>query len=184
MKKKITIYIGIILGFLVLAYAFVPQVLGGKVLNQSDISGWRGMVQESASWNREHPDDKTAWTGSMFGGMPTASIEASTEGDWTRHLYNALMTGKRPANWLFVSLLGGFLLMLAFGINPLLAVGGAVAITFCSFNMQIIQVGHNTKMQAIALMPWVLAALVFSYKSAIGKKRRRQCLEQRFSAWR
>ena len=170
MKKKITIYIGIILGFLVLAYAFVPQVLGGKVLNQSDISGWRGMVQESASWNREHPDDKTAWTGSMFGGMPTASIEASTEGDWTRHLYNALMTGKRPANWLFVSLLGGFLLMLAFGINPLLAVGGAVAITFCSFNMQIIQVGHNTKMQAIALMPWVLAALVFSYKSAIGKK--------------
>ena len=170
MKKKLAIYIGIILGFLVLAYGFVPQVLAGKIINQSDISGWRGMVQEMLQWNREHPDDKTAWTESMFGGMPTATIEPSTEGDWTRPLYKGLMAGKHPANWLFVSLVGGFLLMLAFGINPLIAAGGAIAITFCSFNIQIIQVGHNTKMQAIALMPWVLAALVFAYKSAIGKK--------------
>ena len=170
MKKKIAIYIGIVLGFLVLAYAFVPQVLGGKVINQSDISGWRGMVQEMNQWNKQHPDDKTAWTESMFGGMPTATIEPSTEGDWTWPLYKGLMAGKRPANWIFVSLLGAFLLLLAFGINPLIAAGGAIAITFCSFNIQIIQVGHNTKMQAIALMPWVLAALVFAYKSAIAKK--------------
>ena len=170
MKKKLIIYIGIIIGFLVLAYGFVPQVLGGKIINQSDISGYRGMAQELTQWNKEHPDDKTAWTESMFGGMPTTTIEASTEGDWTWPLYKGLMTGKRPANWLFVSMLGGFLLLLAFGVNPLIAAGGAVAITFCSFNFQIIQVGHNTKMQAIALMPWVLAALVFAYKSAIAKK--------------
>ncbi len=170
MKKKLLIYIGIVLAFLVLAYAYVPQVLGGKVINQSDISGWRGMAQESHQWNRNHPDDKTAWTGSMFSGMPTASIEASTEGDWTNPIYKALFAGKRPANWLFVSMLGAFLLMLAFGVNPLIAAGGAVAVTFCSFNMQIIQVGHNTKMQAIALMPWVLAALAFAYKSAVAKK--------------
>ncbi|MEE3375861.1 MAG: YfhO family protein, partial [Candidatus Cryptobacteroides sp.] len=36
---------------------------------------------------------------------------------------------------------------------------------FCSYNFQIIQVGHNTKMQAIAFMPWVLAALVYTYRS-------------------
>ena len=170
MKKKLAIYIGIIIGFLVLAYAFVPQVLGGKIINQADISGFRGMAQEVTQWNKDHPDDKTAWTESMFGGMPTASITPSDEGDYTWTLYKWLMAGKRPANWLFVSLLGGFLLMLAFGINPLIAAGGAIAITFCSFNFQIIQVGHNTKMQAIALMPWVLAALVFAYKSAIAKK--------------
>lgn len=170
MKKKLAIYIGIIIGFLVLAYAFVPQVLGGKIINQSDISGYRGMAEEMTQWNKEHPDDKTAWTESMFGGMPTASINPSTEGDYTWTLYKWLMAGKRPANWLFVSLLGGFLLLLAFGVNPLIAAGGAIAITFCSFNFQIIQVGHNTKMQAIALMPWVLAALVFAYKSAIAKK--------------
>ena len=170
MKKRIAIYVGIILGFLVLAYSFVPQVLGGKIINQADISGYRGMAQEMTQWNKEHPDDKTAWTESMFGGMPTASINPSTEGDYTWPLYKGLMAGKRPANWLFVSLLGGFLLLLVFGVNPLIAAGGAIAITFCSFNFQIIQVGHNTKMQAIALMPWVLAALVFAYKSAIAKK--------------
>ena len=170
MKKKIITYICIVLAFLGLAYAFVPQVLGGKIINQSDISGWRGMVQESSAWNSAHPDDKTAWTESMFGGMPLVTIEPPVEGDWTWPLYKGLMAGKRPANWLFVSLLGGFLLLLAFGVNPLIAAGGAVAITFCSFNFQIIQVGHNTKMQAIALMPWVLAAMVFAYKSAIAGK--------------
>ena len=46
MKKKLIIYIGIIIGFLVLAYGFVPQVLGGKIINKSDISGYRGMAQE------------------------------------------------------------------------------------------------------------------------------------------
>lgn len=170
MKKKLAICAGIIIGFLILAYAFVPQALEGRVLNQSDTSGWRGMVQEMSEWNHDHPDDRTAWTGSMFGGMPTAAIEPSTEGDYTWSLYRLLMAGKRPANWLFVSLVGAFLLLLAFGINPLIAAGGAVAITFCSFNLQIIQVGHNTKMQAIVLLPWVLAAMVYAYRSARARK--------------
>ena len=36
--KKIGIYAGIVLLFVVLAYAFVPQVLEGKIVNQSDIA--------------------------------------------------------------------------------------------------------------------------------------------------
>jgi len=170
MKKKILTYVAIVLGFLVLSYAFVPQVLDGKIVNQSDISGWRGMAHELQEWNSAHPDNKTAWTGSMFSGMPTAAIEPSTEGDWTQNLYKLLMKGKRPANWLFVSMLGAFLLLLSLGVNPLIAAGGAIAVTFCSYNMQIIQVGHNTKMQAIAMMPWVLAALIYSYRSALKEK--------------
>ena len=78
-------------------------------------------------------------------------------------LYDLLFAGKRPATYLFVALLGAFLLFLALGVSWPLALGGAVAIAFCSYNFQIIQVGHNTKMQAIALMPWVLAALVYTY---------------------
>ena len=42
MKKKILLYAGIVVGLLVLSYAYVPQVLGGKIVNQSDISGWQG----------------------------------------------------------------------------------------------------------------------------------------------
>ena len=168
MKKKITVYAGIVLAFLVLSYAFVPQVLGGKIINQSDISGWQGMSHEMMEWNSAHPDDQTAWTGSMFGGMPTTTIHASTKGDWTQTLYDLLLTGKRPATYFFISLLGAFLLLLSLGVHPLIAAGGAVAVTFCSYNVQIIQVGHNTKMQALAFLPWVLAALIFTYRSATG----------------
>ena len=41
MKKNLLICLGIVLGFLVLSYAFVPEVLEGKVVNQGDISGWQ-----------------------------------------------------------------------------------------------------------------------------------------------
>lgn len=167
MKKKIISYVAIIVGFLVLSYAFVPQVLGGKIVNQSDISGWQGMAHEMMEWNSAHPQDETAWTDSMFGGMPTTTIHASTKGDITQYIYDALLVGRRPATYLFISLLGAFLLMLAFGVNPWIAAGAAIAVTFCSYNFQIIQVGHNTKMQAIAFLPWVLAALVFTYRSAL-----------------
>lgn len=171
MKKKLIYTICIIVGLLVLAYAFVPQVLGGKIVNQSDISGWQGMAKEMMDWNSAHPDDQTAWTQSMFGGMPTATIHASTDGDFTQKLYDIFLTGKRPGSYLFISLLGAWLLMLSLGVHPLIAIGGAIAVTFCSYNLQIIQVGHNTKMQAIAFLPWVLAALIFTYKSALASKR-------------
>ena len=169
MKKKLLLYAGIVVGLLILSYAYVPQVLSGKIVNQSDISGWQGMSHEMMSWNAAHPDDQTAWTESMFGGMPTATIHASTKGDWTQQIYDFLLLGRRPATYLFISLLGAWLLMLALGIHPLIAVGGAIAVTFCSYNLQIIQVGHNTKMQALAFLPWVLAALIFTYNQALSR---------------
>ena len=59
-------------------------------------------------------------------------------------------------------------MFLAFGVHPLVAAGGAIAVTFCSYNIQIIQVGHNTKMQALSFLPWVFAAVVFTYRKACG----------------
>ena len=174
-KKKLLKNIGIALGavvfFLVLSYGFVPQVLDGKIVNQSDISGYVGMSHEMSEWNAAHPDDPTYWTDSMFGGMPTTAISTQNGGDATQGIYNLLLTGKRPATYLFIALLGAFLLMLALGVSWPLALGGAVAIAFCSYNFQIIQVGHNTKMQAIAFFPWVLAALVYTYRSIESKSR-------------
>lgn len=165
--KQALIYLGIIVFFLVLAYGFVPEVLSGKIVNQSDISGWKGMAQEAMTHNKANPDDHTYWTNSMFGGMPTTTTIDDFEGDLTEPIYKFLLIGKRPATYLFLALLGGFLLMLSMGVNTVLAVGGAIAITFCSYNLQIIQVGHNTKMQAIAYFPWVLAALIYTYKKAL-----------------
>ena len=175
MDKKLLKNLGIALGaalfFLVLSYAFVPQLLQGKIVNQSDISEYTGMAQEMVEWNKAHPDDPTYWTDSMFGGMPTTIISTQNEGDATQYIYNLLLTGRRPATYLFIALLGAFLLMLSLGISWPLAIGGAIAVAFCSYNFQIIQVGHNTKMQAIAFFPWVLAALVYTYRSTESKSR-------------
>lgn len=157
--------------FLVLAYGFVPQVLGGKIVNQGDITGYLGMSHEATTWNHNHPSDHTAWTNSMFGGMPTTMLTGNPQGDWTQKIYNLFLVGKRPASYLFISLLGAFLLMLSLGIGPLVAAGGAIAVTFCSYNLQIIQVGHNSKMLALAFLPWVLASVVFTYRSASKEKR-------------
>ena len=162
--RKALPYVLIVVGFVVIAYAYAPQVLQGKVVNQADISSWKGMSHEIVEWNEGHPDDPALWTGSMFGGMPATQISVPYKGDATTPLYDLLFWGERPPSYLIISLLGGFLLFLAFGVNPWLSAVGAIAVTFCSYNMQIIQVGHNTKMVAIAFMPWVLAALVYAYR--------------------
>ena len=162
--KKIVVILGAIALFLALSYGFVPQVLDGKIVNQSDISGYVGMAHEMNEWNKEHPEDPAYWSDSMFGGMPTTAISPNKKGDATQWIYDLLLVGKRPATYLFVTLLGAFLLFLALGVSWPVAIGGAIAVAFCSYNFQIIQVGHNTKMQAIAFMPWVLAALVYTYR--------------------
>lgn len=165
--KKILPYAGAILLFVIIAYAYAPQVLQGKIVNQSDISGWTGMSHEIVTHNENNPDDRTLWTNSMFGGMPATVISVIYKGDLTQYLYDILFIGERPASYLLISMIGGFLLCLAFGANIWLAILGAIAITFCSYNMQIIQVGHNSKMVAIAFMPWVLAAVVYAYRKSM-----------------
>ena len=169
--KKIGLYAGILLLFIGLAYGYTPEVLDGKIVNQGDISQWKGMANEAMTHNAEHPDDPTAWSNAMFGGMPTTATIDSFEGDYTDSIYDFLLTGRRPASYLLLALIGGFLLMLTLGTSTLIAVGGAIAMTFCSYNFQIIEAGHNTKMQAIAYFPWVLAAIIFTYKSALKNSR-------------
>ena len=168
--KRIFPFALIVLFFLVIAYADVPQVLRGRIVNQTDIYGYVGMSHEMNEWNKAHPDDPTSWTGAMFSGMPTTTISAPRKGDWTQGIYDALLTGRRPATYLFIALLGGFLLLLSLGVDRFLAMAGAVAVAFCSYNFQIIKVGHNTKMQAIAFLPWALAAFIFTYRSALKER--------------
>lgn len=168
--KNIGIYAGILLLFIGLSYGFTPEVLSGKIVDQGDISQWKGMANEAMTHNEAHPEDPTAWSNSMFGGMPTTATIDSFEGDYTDGIYDFLLTGKRPASYLLIALIGGFLLMLSLGTSKLIAVGGAIAMAFCSYNFQIITAGHNTKMQAIAYFPWVLAGIIFTYKAAMSNR--------------
>lgn len=162
--KKIFTYAGIIALFAIISFGFAPQLLGNKVIFQQDRIAWLEASKETKDYNAAHPDDKTRWSNSMFSGMPNATFYSNTDGNLLGYI-NPVLDKSRPGSYLFISLLGGFLLMSAFGFKKGLAVIGAIAITLCSYNIQIIQAGHNTKMLAIAYMPWVLAAIVYAYKA-------------------
>ncbi|MDD2424815.1 MAG: YfhO family protein [Bacteroidales bacterium] len=163
--KRYLPHILIIAGFVAIAYLFTPQVFQGKVVNQQDIASWRGMANEIITYNEANPDkDPALWTNSMFSGMPATTISVKYQGDYTDYLYNLLFLGERPPSYLILTLVGAFLMFLAFGVNVWLAAIGAVAVAFCSYNFQIIQVGHNSKMVAIAFMPWVIAAVTYAYR--------------------
>jgi len=162
--KKILPYLLALVGFVIITYAYFPAVLKGKIVNQSDITSWVAMSHEAREHNLEHPEDPALWTGSMFSGMPANSISGVDSGNYVSYLKSLLTVCDFPSSFLIISLIGGFLMMLSFGANLWLSLLGAIAVTFCSYNMQIIQVGHATKMMAMAFMPWVLASLAFAYR--------------------
>ena len=56
--KKIGIYAGVLLLFIGLAYGFTPEVLDGKIVNQGDISQWKGMANEAMVYNEANPEDR------------------------------------------------------------------------------------------------------------------------------
>ena len=89
--KKILSWAGIVLLFLALSYAYMYPVLEGKIVNQSDISGWTGMTHEIVEHNKANPDDPTLWTNSMFGGMPSVTMYDDFDGDLTNPLYRFLL---------------------------------------------------------------------------------------------
>ena len=65
---------------------------------------------------------------------------------------------------LFLALLCGYILLVALGVRPLVAVAGAVALGFSSYNLAILAAGHNTKSLALAYAPLVLGGLLVTYR--------------------
>ena len=76
--KKVLLYAAAVLFFAALSCAFVPQaVFKGEIVQSPDITGYVGASHEAKQWDEYHPEDKTALTGSMFGGMPTILLTGS-----------------------------------------------------------------------------------------------------------
>lgn len=161
--KKFYPYIAVLAIFIVISYAYFPEVLQGKIVNQSDVSSWRGATNEILNTEKQ-TGEKPLWTNSMFGGMPSYMISTDFDGNKTKSIYDSLLIGKRPASYICLAMVSFFLLLLAFGCNPWLGIIGSIAFAFSSYNFIIIQVGHNSKMVAIALMPMVMAAVVYAFK--------------------
>ncbi len=154
--------------FLALTVAyFTPIFLEGKTLMQYDVQQFQGVAKELVDY-REKTGEEALWTNSLFGGMPAYLISTRYSGDLISHV-QWLMTLNLPAVAanLFVTLLCGYLLMVVVGLRPILAVCGAIALSFTTYNMLILEAGHNSKSYAIAFVPLVLAGLIITFRKTV-----------------
>jgi hypothetical protein len=160
-------YLAAVVIFLALAFAYCSPVLEGKVIQQSDVMQAMGQQHEMNQYY-EQTGKYTLWTNSMFGGMPTYQIgKAGTPDNNVFSIFARIIRLHLPAfsvDIIFIYLIGFFLLMLAFGVDPWLSIVGAIAFAFSSYNFIIILAGHVNQALVIALMPAVLAGFVLVYQ--------------------
>ena len=155
-----------VLFFVVLAMAyFAPIVFDHQTLAQHDIAQFQGGAHEVQQWAQEHGGHEPLWTNSMFSGMPTYLISVHFPGDLFAYVQKAVALGlPGVVSNLFVALLCGYVLLIALGVRPLVAVAGAVALGFSSYNLAILAAGHNTKSWALAYAPLVLGGLMLALR--------------------
>jgi hypothetical protein len=120
----------------------------------------------------EKTGENSWWTGSMFSGMPSYQL----------HGYYASTNYVQPLSviarlgfsgilmrliWYFI---GFFILLRAFKINVWVSIVGAVAIAFSSYFFIILEAGHYSKAQAIAMFAPIIAGffLIYNKKYLLG----------------
>ena len=69
-----------------------------------------------------------------------------------------------PVSVLFLSMLGFYILLLVFGIDPWMAIAGAIGYGFSSFFFQVLVAGHNTQAIALAYMAPMIAGIYYTYR--------------------
>ncbi len=169
--KKTAIQHSISIGILLLiAFAFSYPALQGNKLAAGDTIHWMGMSQEARSWYQK-TGENPMWSNSMFGGMPTVTHYMRGKNNLIYPIQEFLTdTLPSPVFFLLIAMICFYILMVSWNVNTWIAIFGAVAYAFASYNLQIIGAGHNTKMLSIAYMPLVLAGMnwVYHQKYLIG----------------
>ena len=164
--QKIGSHLAVIFGFVVLALTVHYPVLQGKVLMQSDSQQYKGMSRELQE-NREKNGEELYWVDNAFGGMPTYQLGAKYPYDVLTPIHQLFRLLPHPTYLLFLYLLGAYVFLLCFDFRSSYAVIGALAYGLSTYLLIIIQVGHNTKAQALGYLPFVLAAVHLVFKKII-----------------
>ncbi|CAH8285520.1 membrane protein YfhO [Mariniflexile fucanivorans] len=161
--KKLLPHILVILGFIIISLAYFNPVLQGKQIFQSDIMQYIGMSKQQNDF-REATGEETYWTNSAFAGMPTYQLGAKYPHNYIKKLDLTLRFLPRPADYLFLYLLGFYVLLLVLKVDFKLATLGALAFGFSTYLIIILGVGHNSKAHAIAYMPLVLSGILLTFQ--------------------
>jgi len=150
--------------FLVVAVLYCKPALQGMVLNQHDITQWKGAIHQSEVY-KEQNGTLPLWTNSMFSGMPTFQIGGPSNNivPWLVH---GLLTLYLPApiQFFFLACICFYFLCLALRLNPWIGIFGALSFAYATYNPVIITVGHDTKMWSIAYMPALLGSILLIYQ--------------------
>jgi len=153
---------------LVMTY-FSPAVFDGKVIMQGDNIKATGMGSSQMDQYAEtaQPGEFSVWSDAMFGGMPyvTGYGQAapsmpsySIVDGWLKKV------GYGDAAMVFTGLVCFYLLMCIMGVNWWLAIAGAFAFAFASYNIIIIEAGHIVKAYVIGYMPVTLAGMALLFR--------------------
>jgi len=150
--------------FFSISVVYFTPVIQGKVLEQHDMMVWKGASKEAADFKKE-TGENTLWTNSMFSGMPTYLINNLSDGNQLKLIHRTInfFGALKPLSFLFLYLLGFFIALLAFGVNPWLSIVGALAFAFSSYFFIIIQAGHLTKAYAIGYMAPIIAGIYLAF---------------------
>lgn len=147
-----------------LVYFFTP-VTQGLVLTGHDTTAGIGVSHERMEY-LQRTGEETRWTNALFGGMPTYQIAPSYESrnllSAAERVYELGMTG--CVMYVFILLLGFYILLRALKVRPAVSVFGAVAWAFSSYFFIIIGAGHIWKLLTLAFIPPTLAGMVLCYR--------------------
>lgn len=164
--KKYGLDVAAVVLFALISFAyFVPASLDGRILFQHDASAGRGMGHEQQTYF-ERTGERTRWTNSVFGGMPTYQTAPSYKStDALSKVMDAYHLWLPENVWyVFVYLLGFYILLRAFDFRQELAVLGSIIWAFSSYFFIIIAAGHIWKVMALAYLPPMIAGLVLAYR--------------------
>ncbi len=152
--------------FILIAFAyFVPADIEGRILYRHDSSAGRGAGQEQQQYLKQ-TGERTRWTNSLFSGMPTYQMAPSYDSTDALSVVMDAYHLWLPENvwYVFVYLLGFYILLRAFDFRRELAILGSIIWAFSSYFFIIIAAGHIWKVMALAYLPPMLAGVVYAYK--------------------
>ncbi|MBN2747501.1 MAG: hypothetical protein JXR34_12305, partial [Bacteroidales bacterium] len=154
-----------ILIFLLVVFFFFQPLFDGKQLKQADIVNHKGMSKEIVD-HRNAYGEEPLWSNAMFGGMPAYQISVYYGTNFLSYIdkYIFRLGLPRPADYLFIYMLGFFILLRTLKLNSWLSLIGAIAFAFSSYFIIILEAGHNSKAHAIGYMAPTLAFIILTFR--------------------
>ena len=121
---------------------------------------------EMNHYRETHHGERTRWTNSLFGGMPTYQMSPSYDSTDVLSVFEKVYQLGLPAvaAYVFMMLLGFYILLRAFDFRVWMAALGAVLWAFSSYYFIIIAAGHIWKLLTLSFIPPTIAGMVLCYK--------------------